>query len=100
MGKLGIAEGEGRVGPEVGIGVAFRLREGEIEGPLVSGDGVVAEEEYGRIVLFCALGEVEGGFLEEESVGDDEVGLGESGGDGGRGCKSVGVGTFGDDSLE
>ena len=70
-------EGEVGVGPEVGIGVLAGFWEGEVEGPLVLGDGVVAKEEDGGVVLFNAFGEVEGRLFEEKAIGDNDIGLGE-----------------------
>ena len=75
--KLGVTEGEVGVGPEVGVGVLAGFGEGEVEGPLVSGDGVVAEEEDEGVISLDAFGEVKSRLFEEKAIGDNDIGLGE-----------------------
>ena len=74
--------------------------EGEVEGPLVSGDGVVAEEEDEGVISLDAFGEIEGRLFEEKAIGDNDIGLGEGLGYRGGGFVGMRVGSLGDNALE
>ena len=61
------------VHPEMRIGVAFGLREAEVEQPLIRRDGLVAELHDRRIGPLRRLGQIERRLLQVEPVDDDEV---------------------------
>ena len=64
-----------RVGPQVGVGLAALLREGEVVDVVRLGQHRRADLHDARVGLLVLLREVEGRILELQAVDEDQVGL-------------------------
>ena len=89
---LRVAQRQDRVGPQVGVGIPVLFGKGEVELPLVAGDGLLAQADDGGAGLQVGLRHFQGGFLKEKPVEKNQVRSGE--GNRHRRCGLEGVGIY------
>ena len=97
---LGVAHGQRRVGPQVGVGLAAVLGEREVVDVLVLGDGQRAELDDLGAVRQVGLGQLRGRLLELEAVDEDDVGGRQQLGHARLRLERVRVGALGDDARD
>ena len=97
---VGVSDGVAGVGPQVGIGLAVFLGEGEVVDVVGLGKDDRAELDDLCTVLLVGLGKLQRRILELEAIDEDEIGLVEQLGCLRLGLEGVRVGALGDDPLD